>query len=96
MKDLTDSFSSLEKKVDRLLSRCAEQAEKIHDLEGQLSKKGEQVNDLELSLGRLKDENKVLKMASAVQGSDENRTEAKRRINELVREIDRCISMMSK
>ena len=96
MKDLTDSFSSLEKQVTRLLAHSVEQKEKIDGLQQLLHSKGMQVSELELEVGRLKEENKVLKMASAVQGSDEYRTEAKRRINELVREIDKCISMMSK
>lgn len=96
MKALTDSFSSLEKKVDLLLQRCSEQGDKISQLERQLKGKDNQLSELEMGMDRLKEENKVLKMASAVQGSEEYRTEAKRRINELVREIDKCISMISK
>lgn len=96
MKDLTNSFSSLEKKTDQLVDRCSQQVVQIRGLEAQLAERGIELAALEQSVQRLKEENKVLKMASAVQGGEEYRTEAKRRINDLVREIDRCISMMSK
>ena len=96
MKDLSVSFSSLEKQVDRLIARQQAQASTIDSLQEQLASKDEQLSGLESELNRIEEANKVLKLASAMQGSDENRTEAKRRINELVREIDKCISMMSK
>lgn len=96
MKELAESFSSLQQNADRLLSRYNEQVERFKKLELVLTEKENEFAALMNENERLTKENQILKMASAVGGSEENRTEAKRKINELVREIDKCISMMSK
>ena len=39
---------------------------------------------------------KMLKMAKSLSGDSEKNTEMKLKINELVREIDKCISLLNK
>ena len=41
------------------------------------------------------EEYKLLKIAKTIQGSDENIRETKLKINTLVREIDKCISLLN-
>ena len=44
---------------------------------------------------KLEDQNRQLRMAKAVSGNGENTGEAKVKINELVREIDKCLAMLN-
>jgi uncharacterized coiled-coil protein SlyX len=46
-------------------------------------------------LDKLKEENKVLKMAAAFKGDEEVVSETKRKISQMVREIDRCIAKLN-
>ena len=57
-----------------------------------MKKKEEELNR---ELERLREENKVLKMASAFKGDEDGVTESKRRISHLVREIDKCIALLN-
>ncbi len=50
-----------------------------------------QKNEIE----QLKDKNRNLKIAKSVKQSEEN-SDAKKRIDELMREIDRCIGLLNK
>lgn len=54
------------------------------------------VAELEHSVADETEKNKVLKMANSLKGDGEETTSAKRRINELVREIDKCIALLNK
>ena len=44
---------------------------------------------------RTEEENKVVKIAKAVTEDDEDRKEQRKRLNELVREIDKCIALLN-
>lgn len=43
-----------------------------------------------------KEKNNALKIANSILGSNEDKTEAKLKINALIREIDACIAQLSK
>lgn len=53
------------------------------------------VDGLTSEMARLRDENKVLKMASAFNGDESTVAETKRKISQMVREIDRCIAKLN-
>ena len=44
---------------------------------------------------KLKEDNKVLKMAAAFKGDEKVVSETKRKISQMVREIDRCIAQLN-
>jgi hypothetical protein len=44
----------------------------------------------------LEEKNKVLTMAKSLSDTSEGNLESKRKINELVREIDKCIALLNK
>jgi uncharacterized protein YgfB (UPF0149 family) len=46
-------------------------------------------------LSKLEEENKVVKIAKAVTDDDEDRKEQRKRLNELVREVDKCIALLN-
>jgi len=66
------------------------------------SKLEQHIADLQSKLGKadeiimkLEDQNRQLRLAKAVSGNGENTGEAKVKINELVREIDKCLAMLN-
>lgn len=95
MKDLNTSVETLTKKTESLLNAYVSKSEKLTAMEGQHQKLLTKVDDLTTEVERLKEENKVLKMASALKGDSENVSETKRKISQMVREIDRCIAMLN-
>ena len=59
------------------------------ELKVNLQERDKRINDLELKYERVK-------LSGALLGEGENATEAKRKINELVREIDRCVALLNR
>jgi hypothetical protein len=59
----------------------------------ELSKKLEVQNN---TIQQLNEKNKVLKLSSSMQGDQGDNKAAKQKINELVREIDKCIALLNK
>lgn len=53
------------------------------------------IDDQKNVLGKLEEENKVVKIAKAVTDDDDDRKEQRKRLNELVREIDKCIALLN-
>ncbi|MDB4656234.1 hypothetical protein OAE48_05220, partial [Flavobacteriales bacterium] len=53
------------------------------------------VSDQKNVLSKLEEENKVVKIAKAVTDDDEDRKEQRKRLNELVREVDKCIALLN-
>ena len=95
MKDLTSSIESLGKKADGLIKAYRDHTERIAQLESDKDKLGLKVEGLNHELWRLREENKVLRMASAIKGDEDRVSESKRRISQLVREIDKCIALLN-
>ncbi|MFP5470860.1 MAG: hypothetical protein ACLGGV_04630 [Bacteroidia bacterium] len=80
-----DSLISINKK---LLTENGNLKNDIISLKATLSQKEEQ-------LTKFKKENEVLSVAKSLSGDGESNKEAKLKINELVREIDKCISLLN-
>ena len=86
----------LNKKVEDLLGRYsglkAENSglkDEIEMLKRELQSKNEEIRDLEAKYERLK-------ITGALMGEGGNGAEARKRINELVREIDRCVALLNR
>ena len=95
MSEITPLVKQISDKIDRLSSRLdATQAEKatLEKMIGELSSKLEQS---QLQIERLTEENGKLKVASSISGSSGHGKEVKLKINELVREIDKCIALLN-
>jgi predicted ATP-dependent endonuclease of OLD family len=95
MKELLKHADELIQKVHRLLDRndklvadLLEKEEKIRDLNLQLKEKSERVKQLEEGVV-------ALKLSETVQPADGNSKEVKKKINEYLRELDRCIAKLS-
>ena len=51
--------------------------------------------ELDDQMKNLKEENKSLKIANNLLGSNEGKTQTKAKINSLIKEVDYCISQLS-
>jgi uncharacterized protein YoxC len=95
MKDLSSSIETLTKKTEALVQAYGKRVQDIQVLEQEKVRLEGKVSGLNEEVQRLQEENKVLRMASAIKGDEEKVTESKRRISQLVREIDRCIALLN-
>lgn len=74
---------------NQLRSQSSQNAEEL----GQLR---DRVSSLEAQLAEQSEKEQVLRMAQSLGGEAADNSAAKRRINELVREIDKCIALLNK
>jgi predicted nucleic acid-binding Zn-ribbon protein len=86
--DLKNNLSLLISKQDQLVGDRTKLEEHIEKLQEQLSASNERMSGLE-------EQNRQLRLAKAVSGGNENPGEAKDKINELVREIDKCLALLN-
>jgi len=86
----------LNRKLDELFNRYNNLKSELgilrkvnEDLKVDLHEREERIKELELKYERVK-------LSGALLGEGENATEAKRKINDLVREIDRCVALLNR
>jgi predicted nucleic acid-binding Zn-ribbon protein len=86
----------LNRKLDELLDRYNNLKREIEDLKKGnqvlktvLHEKDEKVKELETKYDRIK-------LSGALMGEGEHASEAKKKITELVREIDRCVALLNR
>ena len=86
----------LNKKLDELLDRYNNLKRELTDLKkgndilkGMLQDREEKFKELEIKYERVK-------LSGALLGEGENAHEAKRKITELVREIDKCVALLNR
>jgi predicted nucleic acid-binding Zn-ribbon protein len=86
----------LNRKLDELVDRyntikteLAEIKNSNQDLKLKLQERELKINELEIKYDRIK-------LTGALLGEGENTIEAKRKITELVREIDRCVALLNR
>jgi predicted nucleic acid-binding Zn-ribbon protein len=86
----------LNRKLDELFDRYNNLKHEVKDLKsgnellkGMLQEREEKLKELEIKYERIK-------LTGALLGEGENAFEAKRKITELVREIDRCVALLNR
>ncbi len=86
----------LNRKLDELLNRYNELKNELEavknvneELKVSIHERDVRINELELNYDRVK-------LSGALLGEGENAFEAKRKITELVREIDRCVALLNR
>jgi len=95
VKDLSSSIETLTQKTDALIAAHDDTRLKLAAMVEERDGLKQKIEGLNEELGRVKEENKVLKMANAIKGDEEKVTESKRRISQLVREIDKCLALLN-
>jgi peptidoglycan hydrolase CwlO-like protein len=90
------TIERLHNKLESLLANYQHLKEELNvssQMVDELSKKLEVQNN---TIQQLNEKNKVLKLSSSMQGDQGDNKAAKQKINELVREIDKCIALLNK
>ena len=91
-----DIIVQLEEKIDLLIERYRAEKEDNNMLRGQISQLSDQLNHSSATYSSLEDEFDKLKMAKTLEASTEDVKETKLRINQIVREIDKCIALLNR
>lgn len=94
MNDEITLISGIEYKVRKLLEIKDKNKNKINVLSNQNIDLKKQIEEQNLQINILKEQINKIKLAKSLENSDGS-IEAKTKINELVREIDKCIGLLN-
>lgn len=86
----------LNRKLDELLISYNRLSEENRDLKNRNESLKRKIQEREEEMKELEKKYDRTKLKGAFLGDGENAVEAKRRINELMREIDRCIALLDR
>ena len=95
MSDITHIVDSLENKISKLLHKYEVLKQANLKLSQELAVSEKNRQELDQSIQDWEEKYKALKLANSMLGSSETKTEAKLKINTLIREIDYCIAQLS-
>ena len=91
-----EELKILNRKLDELLDRYNNLKAAYTRLKDGNEAIKSQLQDRENRIRELEIKNERIKLAGALLGEGENATEAKKKISELVREIDRCVALLNR
>ena len=90
------TIDRLQNKLERLVSKHQEVKSTNLRLKEKLLSLQEQLEKEQQSVSELIDKNKILKLSASLHGGEHDTKAERQRINELVREIDKCIALLNK
>lgn len=96
MSELLKLVDSLEVKLQKVVSRLEEKEQINKQLLSELALKEENIKQKNNVLANWQDKYEALKLTSSMLGSEDYKRETKLKINTLIREIDHCITQLSK
>ncbi|MBG0860901.1 MAG: hypothetical protein IQL11_15485 [Bacteroidales bacterium] len=91
-----EELKILNRKLDELLSKYNHLKTECKDLRNGNEALKSRLEDRETKTRELEIKYERTKLSGALLGEGENATEAKKKITELVREIDRCIALLNR
>ena len=94
MKDLSLLASGVKQKVEKLIVKQNSLQEENKKLSEQIKKVNNELEEKIQHVSELEDKVKMLKIAGSV--DNESTKEVKLKINEMVREIDKCIAQINR
>ncbi|MCF6306900.1 MAG: hypothetical protein L3J09_02985 [Flavobacteriaceae bacterium] len=95
MSNLSEIVDSLENRVSNLLQEYNNLKQSKQQLAEEFALLKSQQSQFKEEIDKWREECNTLKLANSILGSNENKRETKLKINELVREIDKCITQLS-
>ena len=98
MENLEMAVTSLGSKIETLIHLHKKSLEENGRLTEQHLKLINSIEQQQLKINELEDKNNIMKLASRLSEapSDDKMSDVKLKINELVREIDKCVSFLNK
>lgn len=94
-KDISLVVSSLQSKVEKLVLQHRRAIAENNNLKQDNDFLKKTLSKQKLELKELEERNKVLKLAKSIGDEEGKNTDIKLKINELVREIDKCIALVN-
>jgi hypothetical protein len=95
MGELIKIVDSLENKISKLLHRLEVMDIANMELENELMNIKSSQENTSKTVSEWEEKYNSLKLANSMLGSNTNKTEAKLKINTLIRELDHCIAQLS-
>lgn len=86
---------NFETRVRSLLLRYQDLQNEVNELKDTISEKEEEIERLKSEIGQCKDDYDHLKMARMIEINDGDILSAKARITRMVREVNKCIALLS-
>lgn len=94
---MQELIKQLLEKTKLLTEKYQQQVQKNNELEIQLAELKQKLAQQNETLKDLEERNKILKLAKSLNGNtDENISGIKLKINELVKEIDKCVALLNR
>lgn len=94
MKDLSALVANLKIKAEKLVGKCQLVTEQNKQLSNEVIELKEELNKRSQQLVEMENKIKLLKISKSV--DNESTKDVKLKINEMVREIDKCIAQINK
>ena len=92
------TIERLHNKLESLVANYQQLKEELKASNQKVDVLSKQLDEHNQTIQQLNEKNKVLKLSSSIQGDGDqgDNKAAKQKINELVREIDKCIALLNK
>ena len=91
-----EAIASIRKQTERLISEHSKVVGQRDRLESECKTLRDENRSLREQVRRLESELTLAQVSSGLSGNENNRKKARARINRLMREVDRCIAIVSK
>jgi predicted nucleic acid-binding Zn-ribbon protein len=91
-----EELKILNRKLDELLSRYRDLQTGYNGLKSEIEALNLKLQDRNDKIKELEIKNERIKLSGALLGEGENAVEAKKKVTELVREIDRCVALLNR
>ena len=95
MSEIVGIIDTLEKSIERLFIKIEGLEETIGALKEQEANSAKVIAEQNAQIVTVTEKYQILKMASALLGSEDEKRETKLKINTLIREIDYCIAQLA-
>ncbi|GAB4140896.1 MAG: hypothetical protein Fur0041_16080 [Bacteroidia bacterium] len=96
MQSVTSVVERIKAKTGKLLALHESVLQSNSELKAEVNRLKNRIEELEEANRKLEEKNKILRLSKALSGDEEKNLALKLKINEMVREIDRCIAQLSK
>ena len=94
-RDTSLIIESLQSKVEKLIIQHNKAKEDVKQLKEENTSLQGKLTYTKVQAKELSEKNKVLKLAKSLSGKEGKSTDIKLKINELIREIDKCIAQVN-
>jgi len=90
------TIQRLYSKMESLIAKYEAVNEQYQLSLNQIEELSKQIELHEQAIKQLEEKNKILKLSTSIQSEQGDNKAARKKINELVREIDKCIALLNK